>query len=393
MRNAVEAIAHVLSEQLGSQLEALFLYGSLAQDRHQPGESDVNLLMVVSDDIDIHALRALFLPLWREYGTRLRRAPLLARRSAFQRHMILNPLLARHLASEAKMLIGEQELVNGFPTADPREPFARLANEAMQASVCIAPDMLEPDVAAASLEKLRSLARRVSGVPVPKDKPAVQLLAEIQQYLAEELDSSPHLERWVSPKRPSTSLLLPSLEGAYKELGQLVMSFGALTPEQIARTDWQQLSQQLARHYNGLKIATSTQLRLVAELETPLAFSFQRYEHEWGVDVLETVEAPKRLIMRSAARTPSRILVDSLPHAYLTESADAIGELIHDFQNRMLNVQLEHELLRRLEQIEKFDPPEPLPDRDTPQEQRVDAIFQHFDWWADYYASQMSNYG
>jgi len=58
----------------------------------------------------------------------------------------------------------------------------------------------------------------------------------------------------------------------------------------------------------------------------------------------------------------------------------------------MLNIQLEHELLHRMRQIERFTPPEPLPDRTAPSESRVAAIFRHLDWWATYYSDQMLKY-
>jgi hypothetical protein len=252
MQDVVEAVVHGFSQGLGDQLQAIYLFGSLAQDRYQPGQSDANLLMVVADGVDMHAIRELFLPLWREYGARIRRAPMIAQANAFARHMSLNPVLAAHLSSEAKLLVGEPALAD-FPTAGPQEEFARLAYEAMHASACLAPDMLEPDVAASCLKKLRSLTRKVTGATVSEDASPAELLAEIQQYLSEVMADSPHIDRWISPKRPSTSLLLPSLEGAYKELGQLVMSFSVLTPDQIKNTDWENLSAQLAKHYTGLK--------------------------------------------------------------------------------------------------------------------------------------------
>jgi hypothetical protein len=55
----------------------------------------------------------------------------------------------------------------------------------------------------------------------------------------------------------------------------------------------------------------------------------------------------------------------------------------------MLNIQLEHELLGRLQGLERFVPPAPVPGRDTPPRQRLDAIFQHLDWWTEYYVEQM----
>lgn len=90
---------------------------------------------------------------------------------------------------------------------------------------------------------------------------------------------------------------------------------------------------------------------------------------------------------------PSHILVNALPHSFLTAanaSDDTLHKLIHDFQNRMLNIQLENELLFRLGLIPaKFVPPEPLPDREASAKQRLTAIFQHLEWWADFYQAAL----
>jgi hypothetical protein len=393
MRTIIESVAKSLWQQLGGQLDALYLFGSLAQGSYQPGESDTNLLLIVTDDANVHDLRDIFRPIWQEHGPKLRRAPMVARRDSFRRHMQLNPLMGQHLAQVAEQLAGESHLLDNLPTPDPREDFTQIAFETMQASVALAPEMIEPEATTTSIARLRQLARRLSGQAVESDKPAALLLAEIHHSLNTMLEESPHLARWVSPKRPTNSLLLPQLEGAFKELGQLVMSFSVLSPHQIISTDWQQLSQQLAKHYTGLKITTSTQLRLIAELQSPLAYMFQRFEHEWGVNVLQNVDAVPARIMRDAARKPSRILVDSLPNAYLTQGDDQLGDLIHDFQNKMLNIQLEHELLHRMQQIERFTPPEPLPDRAAPSKFRVEAIFKQLNWWASYYSDQLMKYG
>jgi len=389
MHNVVEAITFGFTEELGSHLEAVFLYGSLAQGTYFPEESDVNLLLVVADEPSMHAIRDIFLPIWEAHGERLRRGPAVARRGAFQRHLELNPVFAHHLANDAKLLHGDPSLLQPLPAFDPREAFAFIAFEAMQASAAVTADLLEPDIVATTTRRLRRLARRVTGAPVESDKPIGLLLGTIQDYLNSELASSPQLERWVSPKRPTTSLLLPSLESAYKELGQLVMSFSTLTSHQVENIDWGHLSQQLSKHYTGLKATTSTQFRLIVEFEAPLAYSFQRFEHEWGVKVLEDVPISRSRILRSAARVPSAILIDQFPDAYLTCREDQLGKLIHDFQNKMLNVQLEHELLRRLQKITRFEPPEPLPERSAPARKRIDAIFKHLDWWTGFYADQI----
>ncbi len=389
MQQVVQIIANSFSENFGDQIEAIYLYGSLGHPHFHPEQSDINLLIVVEDGTSIHEIRDLFLPIWETHHAALRRAPLVAGKTAFQRHLKLNPLLAHHLVDNAKLLAGSYDLTTELPLSDPRDAFAYLAYETMEASNVVAPDMLEPEVAETNSLKLQRIFRRVSGKTSSDEKSAVLLLAQIQHYLKEELDNSPYIEPWISPKRPTTSLLLPSLEGAYKEMGGLVMSFAHLTPHQIASTDWDQLSSQLAKHYTGLKIATSTQFRLILELQNPLAMTFQRYEHEWGVDVLNNVEISQGRIFRTAARVPSGIQIDSFPNAYLTSPDDQTGKLIHDFQNKLLNIQLEHELLARIQKIDRHTPPEPLPDRTAPPQERVDGIFYQLDWWADHYTNEM----
>jgi hypothetical protein len=307
--------------------------------------------------------------------------------------MLLNPVLAHHLAHDAIQLHGPKDLLPEEEAVDPREEYARLSLEAMEASAALAPEMLQPESAERSLRQLRRQARRISRQPIPEGQPAPQLLGQIQHFLGQLQERSPHIQRWISPKRPTTSLLLPSLEGAYKELGQMVMSFSVLTPHQIAAADWEHLARQLAKHYSGLKLVTSTQFRLITELVSPMSHYLQRYEHEWGVDILEGVELMPEQLLRNAAQVPSDILVDQLPDAYLTTRDEDLGQLIHTFRNKMLNIQLENELLSRGGQVERISPPTPLPGRDAPLQQRVGAILEQLGWWTAYYHSRSLTQG
>jgi len=78
MHDTVELVTNTFVEKMGDQLDAVFLFGSLAGGYYQPGESDVNLLLVVADGTSLHSVRSLFLPIWDEHGSRLRRAPMVA---------------------------------------------------------------------------------------------------------------------------------------------------------------------------------------------------------------------------------------------------------------------------------------------------------------------------
>lgn len=387
MHKVAEEAVRSFTSGLGSQLTAAYLYGSLVQGHYNQAESDINLLLVVEDDTSIHRIKEIFAPLWHAHHGRLRRAPLIIRRGSLDRHLNLNPGLTAHLVDHAQQLAGNSNLFTGHTEIDRRAVFAHHAQEALNASSAVAPELLEPEAAAASLKQLRRLVRKHSGRSEIEQKPAPLLLSQVQHYLLKEMEHSLQIEAWSSPRPPTTSLLLPGLESAYKELGQIVLSFGSITPHQIAGAEWNQLSSQLSEHYQGLKVTTSTQLRLIVQLENPMALAFERYQHEWGSEILEDLEIGKADVLRYAARVPSTIETDNLPNSYLTSSADQSGEIIHDFQNKMLNIQLEHELLRRMQKIEKFTPPEPMPDRSEPPEVRIDGIFKHLGWWAEFYAN------
>ncbi|RMG95198.1 MAG: nucleotidyltransferase domain-containing protein [Chloroflexi bacterium] len=388
---AIQSLVTHFSRKLGDQLEAVYLFGSHARGYHQPGESDVNLLLVVADGTNIHLLRDLFRPIWQAYGEILRRAPYIAEVTAFRRWLHLNNLLAHHLKNDGRQLLGAPDYLDDLPPLDPHEGFGRLAAEVMVASAALAPDLLAPNVAQERLRLLRRLARRIRGKRLVGDETAVQLFARIQHFLAPQIGRLPAIQAWRKTPLPQhTSPILPGLQAIYKETGNMVLVFNQLTPQQILNTNWQLLAQRLQNQANGLAITTTDQLCLALSYESPLDICLQRYEHNWGTDILSNLHIPTYQLLRHAARIPTDIQIDSLPNAYFTQGEDKLHTIIHDFQNRLLNIQLEHELLCRIHHLDHFTPPEPLPDRKAPPLKRIDAIFQHLHWWAEHYAGDMA---
>jgi hypothetical protein len=263
----------------------------------------------------------------------------------------------------------------------------------MQASAALAPELLEPEIAEVRLSQLRRLTRRFRGEPLPEDETPAQLFARVQHFLEPRVAKLPAVKAWTDSQSPTaTSPFLPGLQAIYKEGDNMVLVFARLTPQQIIKTNWQLLSERLANQCSGVWITTAAQLGLTLAFETPLALRFRRYEHNWGLNPLEIVPLSKRQMLRHATRTPSDILIDSLPNAYLTWGKEEMHRLIHDFQNKLLNVQLEHELLCRIKEVERFVPPRPLPARSAPVRQRIEAIFQHLEWWAHFYADEMMKF-
>lgn len=389
MEHAVSATVKSLSRALGDQLEAIFLFGSIVENQYKPGGSDHTLLIVIQDGASIHALRESFLPVWVKYSNVLGRAPLVAPRSAFDRYIRIHPILAHHLAFDAEQLLGAPDLLDGLPPTDPRDIYARLAAEAVQASAALTPGLLDPEVARQRLSQLRSLARRVRGNPIDDKMPVIEQFAMIQQFLEQKIASL--TEQTPRANATTARLIIPGVLATYRQAGSIIMVLEKLSPSQILNIEWKQLEKRLSGRCSGLCVTSEKQFRLSSERERPLDHKLQRCQHEWGTDLVSNMVISRKMMLRHASRVPAEIQIDLLPKAYLTQEGEDLHGLIHDFQNKILNVQLEHELLYRLQNVPRYTPPEPLPDRSAPSRQRIDAIHKHLGYWSEYYYQLMLN--
>ena len=94
--------------------------------------------------------------------------------------------------------------------------------------------------------------------------------------------------------------------------------------------------------------------------------------------------------MRAAALRTAQVLAFDLPAAYLVSAEEDAYRIIHDFQNKLLNAQLQHELFYRLFDLPQVEPQPPLPDRDAAAPLRIAAIAGQLSWWSDFYAARYS---
>lgn len=105
----IEPVIEPVVTTLGSHLKAVYLYGSYAQGFYQPGESDINLLVVMDEMADIHAVRQALLATWTdEIAAAFQHPPALVTQTNLARHLELNPALAHHLVHEGQHLAGEK---------------------------------------------------------------------------------------------------------------------------------------------------------------------------------------------------------------------------------------------------------------------------------------------
>ena len=392
MNPAIATISQTLADELGSQLEAVFLFGSQAEQHYQTAVSNTNLLLITSPDANIHAIWDSFQPLWQQHQTLLRRAPIVATRHALMRHLRLNPHLALHLLQHGKQLTGNSEIADLFRTSvNPNEIYAHLAQQLLEASAALSQPQANQSWAEGLLNRL---TRQIRNQPITQTETAVAQFNTVHQALTAVINQLPAAKTWNEAAQSGpTSPTIPGLQAIYADTNKNILVFNQLTRARLSQINWHLLAQQLPQHSASLHITTVAHFCLMTLYDKALDLRFNKYQHKWGIHFLAKLTPSPHQILRQAARVPSQILVDDLPHSYLAisnSSDDELHKLIHDYQNRILNIQLENELLARLGIIpEKFSPPEPLPERDVAATTKLDAIFQHLEWWADFYQSTL----
>lgn len=375
---------------VGEQIVAICLFGSYGQPAYQPRESDVNLLLLLDDGGDICAVRDRFRPLWDRFGSWLRRGPWVARLNEFHRFVQLNPDFAQELAQNGRFLHGELPPLPPTPTPDPHETMARLATEALTASSALLPGLLDPETAQTRRLALRRLARQLWQEPIPEGETAVATFARLRHLLDAKINRLPAARAWHNEKVPtSTTLLLPGAQALYKQGSYFVIVLADFKPAQVQEASLARLTERLAGKCEGVMLATAVQLSLSLVYDNPLGLALRGYQHIWGLNPLAGLQTSKRQIMRQSALAAANISLIDLPQVHFTQTDDDLHTLIHDFQNKLLNLRLQHELLHRLGHLSSYQLPNPLPERETPSRQRLEAIYQQLDWWAAQYKAEM----
>lgn len=388
---ALDLVLDPLLAALCDDVKAVYLYGSYAQGFYQPGESDINIWVVTSDEADFAPTREALLPVWTEsVAAAFRTPPALVHHSAFSRHLQLNPALAYHLAHEGQLLAGDP-LLPAALSPDPADMLAQDITQAMIASSAVASHLLDPEIAPERIHKLRHLARRLSRQPQLAELTPVQLLGCVQNQLQARLDALPNPPGLYPPPDEPAPPLLPDLQAIYEVAEEVLLVLPDLSSQRLEQTNWREVGELLAGDYNGLRLTTATQLNHSLSVSNPLSIRLMRYTHVWGYDGLADVPASVAGICREAARHCSHLLTVTFPQMVLAAADEKSGKVIHDIQNKLLNIQLQHELLHRLLGWERTLPPFPLPDRQATVWERITANFAHLEWWTDYYVQKMGS--
>ena len=144
--------------------------------------------------------------------------------------------------------------------------------------------------------------------------------------------------------------------------------------------DWRRVADLVTGEFETILVATPWQLRLVATVAEAVSLTFRSFEPVWGADLLGDCRPSDDDVRLSAAVLPVRTLVERLPAEYLTVDESHLGELIHGVQNVLQNIHMRNELWARIRGVAPRRPPDPLPGRETPAHQRIEALFRHLRW-------------
>ncbi len=390
---AIYAVLGALQRALGDRLTALYSFGGISACTYCTTPSGINLLVVISDNTRMQDVRQALRQVWRLHSAELGQVPLVARRASFLRHIKLDPILAYDLVATGEKLAGES-LLTEHPVPDPIELLARLASETMRASAVLAPTMISQQESERAVNSLRCLAKEYLAEDYsPVDVPA-RIYSGIQRYISYQVGRYDELA-WNAIEESGTAPVLEVLLAVYSMENRLVLVLPDLPAEEFAdritSINWRSVANGIAGEYRGLRLTTPAQLRLVLQLEGAADYTLGTFEHAWGIDLLSDLEIDRWRVLRDLARLPSDILIDTLPRSLIVCNDSDLPVLVHDLQNKLLNIQLRTELFSRMEYSVAEMPPEPLPDRSAPNHVRIEAIANQLEWWADYYHQEMES--
>lgn len=396
VQQAIQLVQAGLLASPNSQLQSLYQFGNPSPHSTVPGLSDLTLMALVAETDNLEHLRTAFLPLWSQTQPTLARPLAAATNATWQRHLDLNPIVAHHLARRSQHLWGaESPVTRKLPPLTERAAF--MADVVMQASPALTAPVLSPADAPLYQEWLRGVAHLLGLSPSSRDD-TPSLFAAVQSRLTAllpETELAPDPAHLLAPPRaaeppPLTDApsMLPELLAIYEKADRLIF----VLPDQPSlwqKIDWSAVAETMTGECAALQLTTSRQFRLAVSYHYPVHYVLRSYRHLWGEDVLANLPVTRQRLWQDAARLPSLLETVQLPQRYLAAADDELSSVIHDFQNKLLNVQLRHELLLRMKIANKTAPPRPLPPRTDPPARRIAGIFQHLNFWANLYFGLM----
>ncbi|MEM9775234.1 MAG: hypothetical protein AAF902_11690 [Chloroflexota bacterium] len=164
------------------------------------------------------------------------------------------------------------------------------------------------------------------------------------------------------------------------------------TIDQDSISKWMQ-----GQSISALQVATPKQLVEAVKISDMAGFRLMSYELVWGQDILESVTMDLEILVLNCAQAVTNLSIWQVGAARLDYKAKGFyldeydSKLVHDFQNRILNTQLQNELLARFKLTPKGNPDIVIPGREAPAAERLKAICDTFSWWSGFYLSLLDD--
>ncbi len=330
-------------------------------------------IAVLSDQFDIQTIRAEIAAFCLEQNKAETDSSIhVIRQKSAARYFMLNPELAQRIEAHGwQSRLGWLAMIRS--AGEQRTERAWFMQQLMQISA----DLLEPSP---QFERLNALSKQP---PVSAFAGGVEIYGRLLDSVSDQ--DSPTQTNPTSPphKFPAPVAIYHNLNRIIlvtNEPRETLLMWGAETNN----SDIKKLRQ------DGVVVCTPEQLNAVATQFGSLDVKLRRYRHMWGDQLLDSSIFAAKDYSRNAAEYSSSWELECIGRQMFTTPPDPNQDrlLIHDFQNRLLNIRLQNQILSDLKIIPKSSPEFDLPDKALPIHERLNTISALFDWWANNYFAQ-----
>ncbi len=376
-RDVLDGLQRAVPAALGDAcLALLYLDGGLAR----PGSE---FWLLVRPETSMEEVRRACHPLWARHSNTLMHGPIVARPVDLERYTRLFPNRARYLRDRAELLVGTTQWAE-WANPGPRDTLTDLAHLAFETMRCSA---ILGTTELGMVERVTQLAARQAGIEVGSKSPAIESLAALYAFLEVKQDEYQEYHWQATLPKETPPAYLPGLISLYGWKYDLIVVMPRIDHALLSTIDWVKVRELITNEFTGIMLVTPWQLRLVTRVDMAQDLYLRSFDHVWGCDLLADCQPTRYHLMRTAAALPLRNLIERLPGDYVMTREEELGNLIHDAQNMLLNIQLRSELMARMSGLPSHHPPDPLPGRETPPHQRIAANIGHFRWWAKHLVS------
>ena len=335
----------------------------------------LNFIAVFTDSFDMHTVRLTISNFHQSHRDAVKLT--VVTKKSWDRFLALRPILAKRIATLGWRSNANQEAVNRTGSKSGIE-IGWMAQQLMFVSA----DLFKTPPETLRLQSLLKTAPTRSNI----------------QHLSELISENWFDERSHSfdpnniPDLDKIPIDFPKPVAIYLKLDQLILVTHDVqnTLTQVNPANLKPIMD--SRSATGIQVCTPKQFQRAVQVQDLMAARLASYQLLWGRELLRELNFDQQRLIRNAAASATYWQVTALGQRMFTgvQSNENDQKLIHDMQNRLLNLRLQHDILGRLGLMPPGEPPIPMPGRTAPTIDRIRAIVAHFDWWSEFYLNQLN---